>query len=52
MPPRVVHAYKNVGKEDGMVINLPDRLFKGKGKASAIDEVRYENDPGSPFRID
>lgn len=52
VPPHVVHAYKNIGTEDGVVINLPDRLFKGKGKTSAVDEVRYENDPDSPFRLD
>jgi dTDP-4-dehydrorhamnose 3,5-epimerase len=52
VPPQVVHAYKNIGSEDGIVINLPDRLFKGEGKTSAVDEVRYENDPESPFRMD
>lgn len=52
VPPQVVHAYKNTGNEDGIVINLPDRLFKGKGKISEVDEVRYENDPESPFRLD
>ena len=52
VPPGVVHAYKNTGSEDGIVINLPDRLFRGKGKTSEVDEVRYENDPESPFRLD
>ena len=52
VPPQVVHAYKNIGSEDGIVINLPDRLFRGKGRTSEIDEVRYENDPASPFRLD
>jgi dTDP-4-dehydrorhamnose 3,5-epimerase len=52
VPPHVVHAYKNIGSEDGVVINLPDRLFRGRGKTSEVDEVRYENDPASPFRLD
>ena len=52
VPPRVVHAYKNIGSEDGIVINLPDRLFKGKGKNAAVDELRYEDEPESPFRLD
>jgi len=52
VPPRVVHAYKNVGPADGLVINLPDQLFKGEGKKLPVDEVRYENDPASSFRID
>ncbi len=52
VPPRVVHAYKNIGSEDALVINLPDRLFRGKGRSEAVDEIRYEGDPDSPFRID
>ncbi len=52
VPPRVVHAYKNTGKTGGLVINMPDRLFKGQGKTLPVDEIRYENDPASPYRID
>jgi dTDP-4-dehydrorhamnose 3,5-epimerase len=52
VPPRVVHAYKNMGPAEGLVLNLPDRLFKGQGKKDEVDEVRYENDPHSPFRIE
>ena len=52
VPPGVVHAYKNIGAGEGLVINFPDRLFKGEGKVGPIDEVRYEDDPDSPFRIE
>lgn len=52
VPPGVVHAYKNMGSGDGLVINLPDRLYAGEGKASPVDELRYEDDPETPFRID
>jgi dTDP-4-dehydrorhamnose 3,5-epimerase len=52
VPPGVVHAYKNMGPAEGLVLNLPDRLFRGQGKKDPVDEVRYENDPDSPFRID
>ncbi|MBI5641194.1 MAG: dTDP-4-dehydrorhamnose 3,5-epimerase family protein [Nitrospirae bacterium] len=52
VPPRVVHAYKNIGSGDGLVFNLPDSLFRGKGKALPVDEVRYEEDPESPYKID
>lgn len=52
VPPGVVHAYKNSGETDGMVINLPDKLFGGWGKKEKVDEVRYENNPESPFRIE
>ncbi|SPQ01380.1 dTDP-4-dehydrorhamnose 35-epimerase related protein [Candidatus Sulfobium mesophilum] len=51
VPPGVVHAYKNMGPAEGLVLNLPDRLFRGQGKKDPVDEVRYENDPDSPFRI-
>jgi dTDP-4-dehydrorhamnose 3,5-epimerase len=52
VPPRVVHAYKNMGPGEGLVLNLPDRLFRGHGKEDPVDEVRYENEPDSPFRIE
>lgn len=52
VPPRVVHAYKNSGTSDGMVLNFPDRLFAGQHKKEKVDEVRYENDPETPFRIE
>lgn len=52
VPPGVVHAYKNIGKTDGLVINLPDKLYKGWGKSETVDEIRYENDPRSPFQLE
>jgi dTDP-4-dehydrorhamnose 3,5-epimerase len=52
VPKKVVHAYKNVGEDEGLVINCPNRLFKGEGKKEPVDEVRYENDPASPYRLD
>ncbi len=52
VPPGIVHAYKNISSSNGFVINLPDRLYKGWGKTETVDEVRYENDPDSPFRIE
>ena len=52
VPAGVVHAYKNTGSSDGLVINMPDRLFMGEGKAEPVDEIRHEDDPSSPFRIE
>jgi len=52
VPKRVVHAYKNVGEVEGLVINCPNRLFKGEGKKEPVDEVRHESDPSSPYRLD
>ncbi|HOD67047.1 MAG TPA: dTDP-4-dehydrorhamnose 3,5-epimerase family protein [candidate division Zixibacteria bacterium] len=52
VPPGVVHAYKNVGAVDGLVFNAPNRLYAGEGRREPVDEIRHENDPASPFRID
>ncbi len=52
VPPGIVHAYRNIGSTDGLVINLPDRLYKGWGKTETVDEIRHESDPRSPFNIE
>jgi len=52
VPPGIVHAYKNVGNQPGMVVNYPNRLFAGKGKLEKVDEIRHENDPNTIFLID
>lgn len=52
VPPRIVHAYKNVGNKPGLIINFPNRLYAGWGKKEKVDEIRYENDTNSPFKMD
>ncbi|ABB31167.1 hypothetical protein GeomeDRAFT_2575 [Geobacter metallireducens RCH3] len=52
VPPGVVHAYKNVGGENGIVFNAPNRLYAGEGKKSPVDEIRHEEVEGSPFTLD
>lgn len=52
IPKKIVHAYKNIGASDGLVVNCPNRLFKGHGKKDPVDEVRYEHDAASPYEID
>jgi len=52
VPPRVVHAYKNVGNSEGLVVNFPNRLFRGKGKKEPVDETRYEDLEDSPYVLD
>ena len=52
VPPGVVHGYKNIGTEPGMVLNFPDKLYKGPGRKQDVDEIRHENDPHSPFRLE
>ncbi len=52
VPPGVVHAYKNVGRESGLVFNCPNRLYRGPGKKQPVDEIRHEEKEGSLFRLD
>lgn len=52
VPPGVVHAYKNIGNQLGMVTNYPNRLFMGSGKKEKVDEIRHENDPNTIFKIE
>jgi len=52
VPPGVVHAYRNIGSENGIVFNAPNRLYAGAGKNSPVDEIRHEDIPGSPFHLD
>ncbi len=51
IPPGVVHAYKNVSSAPGLVFNAPNRLYRGEGKKEQVDEIRWEDDPDSPFKV-
>ncbi|MDO8529519.1 MAG: dTDP-4-dehydrorhamnose 3,5-epimerase family protein [bacterium] len=51
VPPGVVHAYKCVSEVPAYCINFPDKLYKGEGKKEDADEIRWEKDPNSPFKI-
>lgn len=51
VPAGVAHGYKCISETPGWCINLPDKLYKGEGKKEEVDEVRWENDPESPFKI-
>src|SRR6266403_3516298 len=52
VPKGVVHAYRNVGEIDGIVINCPNRLYMGEGRREQVDEIRHEDDPNTIFRMD
>jgi len=52
IPPGVVHAYRNVGSEPGLVFNAANQLYRGQGKQDPIDEIRHEHDPDSPFLLE
>lgn len=49
VPPGVVHAYWNVGETEALVVNCPNKLYAGKGKAEPVDEIRHEDIENSPF---
>jgi dTDP-4-dehydrorhamnose 3,5-epimerase len=52
VPKGIVHAYKNIGDVDGVVINCPNRLYRGESKTQAVDEIRHEDDSQTKFRMD
>ena len=52
IPPGVVHGYRNISKEEeGMVLNFPDKLYRGWGKKEVVDEIRHE-DKEDEFYLD
>ena len=52
VPPGVVHGYKCVSDSPATSINFPDKLYKGVAKAEEVDEIRWEKDENSPYKID
>ena len=51
VPAGVVHAYQNIGDTEGVVINCPNRLYKGAGRREAVDEIRHEDDADTIYRM-
>ena len=51
VPPGVVHGYKCISELAALSINLPDKLYKGPNKQEEVDEIRWEKDPNSPYKI-
>jgi len=52
VPPGIVHAYRNIGVVQGWIINLPNRLYAGKGRKEVVDEIRHEDNSNSPYQLD
>jgi dTDP-4-dehydrorhamnose 3,5-epimerase len=52
VPPGVVHGYRNVGDGPGFVCNFANRLYRGPGRQEPVDEIRFEDTPDSPFRLE
>ena len=52
VPKGIVHAYQNIGDKDGIVINCPNRLYRGDQHHDEVDEIRHEDNPDTIFRMD
>lgn len=52
VPEGIVHAYCNVGKKPGWVINCPNKLYAGKGRQECVDEIRHEAAINTPFHME
>jgi dTDP-4-dehydrorhamnose 3,5-epimerase len=52
VPQGVVHAYKNIGSEAGIVFNAPNQLYRGPFRTQPVDEIRHEQDEGTVFSLD
>ena len=51
IPAGVVHAYQNIGDTEGIVINCPNKLYRGVGRKAEVDEIRHEDDHETIFRM-
>ena len=52
VPPGIVHGYRNIGAEGGLVFNAANRLYAGQGRKEPVDEIRHEDVEGSAFILD
>ncbi len=52
IPPGVVHGYRNQSERPGLVCNFANRLYRGPGRQEPVDEIRFEDAPDSPFRLE
>jgi dTDP-4-dehydrorhamnose 3,5-epimerase len=51
VPKGVVHAYINRGPEAAISHNFPNQLYAGEKKREAVDEIRHEDDPNTPYQL-
>lgn len=51
IPPGVVHAYRCVSDVNGWCFNGPNKLYAGEGKREVVDEIRHEEQEGSPYQL-
>jgi len=52
VPSGVVHGYRNISEEEeGMVLNYPNKLYRGWDRKEEVDEIRHE-DKEDEFYLD
>jgi dTDP-4-dehydrorhamnose 3,5-epimerase len=51
IPHGVVHGYRNIGKEAGLVVTVVNQLYRGDRRQQPVDEIRHEHDPHSPYHF-
>lgn len=49
VPRGVVHCYRCISFEPGLVFNCPNCLYMGENRSQPVDEIRHEDDPSNPF---
>jgi len=52
VPPGVVHAYRNISDVEGLVFNVPNRLYAGPDKKEPVDEIRHEDRADQLYSLD
>lgn len=52
IPPGVVHGYRNLSDQPGLVCNFANRLYRGPGRSEPADEIRFEDAVDSPFHLE
>lgn len=51
VPPGIVHGYKCISERNGWCLNFPDKLYRGEGKKEEADEIRWEDQKNSPYKM-
>lgn len=51
VPPGIAHGYKCISERNGWCLNFPDKLYRGEGKKEKADEIRWEDQKNSPYKM-
>ena len=51
LPAGVVHAFQNLGRDPGISLNFPNRLFMGERRQAKDGVVRHEQNTNSQFKV-